>query len=121
MMDIIQSLPVMLLTVSADSERMVWHSLTITWSRVLKISLRNPRFRISFQICSMGFISGVAGGRKMRRMFSGITSALDVCQDALSPTRIIRSFGYLFDNSRRNTFMHSVLQYGIMRKNESPV
>ena len=42
---------------------MVSYKRSTTFSRVAKISLRNPRFRISFQIYSMGFLSGVYGGR----------------------------------------------------------
>ena len=43
--------------------QMVSYKRSTTFSRVAKISLRNPRFRISFQIYSMGFLSGVYGGR----------------------------------------------------------
>ena len=51
-------------------EQMVSHRRSTTFSNVTKTSLRNPRFRISFQICSMGFISGVYGGMWKRIMFS---------------------------------------------------
>ena len=33
----------------------------------------------------------------------------------------MKSFGYAVDNSDKNTFMQSVLQYGSTRKNDSPV
>ena len=59
---IIQSLPVILEMTREDSEQMVSHKRSTTFSRVAKTSFRKPRLRISFQICSMGFISGVYGG-----------------------------------------------------------
>ena len=43
---------------------MVSQSQSTTFSRDEKISLRNPIFRSSFQICSIGFISGVLLLRK---------------------------------------------------------
>ena len=46
------------------------HRRSITFSSVLKTSFRNPLLRISFQICSMGFISGVYGGMKIQRDLS---------------------------------------------------
>ena len=45
--------------VLAESEHIVSQSLSTTLARVGNISFLNPRFLISFQICSIGFISGV--------------------------------------------------------------
>ena len=58
----IQSLAVILEMTWTDREQLVSHKRSTTCSRVANISLRKPSLRISFQICSMGFISGVYGG-----------------------------------------------------------
>ena len=84
-------------------------------------SLLKPRFLISFHICSIGFISGVYGGIKISSIFSGILNEPDLCQAAPSHANMILSLGNVFDNSSKNTFIHSVLQYGITRKQLSPV
>ena len=110
-----------LLTVSLVSVLMVSHNRTTTFSKELKISFLKPRFRNSFQIGSAGFISGVAGGRKNRRIFEGTSNALVVCHDALSQERMIRSSGNAFDSSLKNRFMQIVLQKGITKKKDSPV
>ena len=47
-----------LLTVSFDKSLMVSHNLSITFSKDEKIRLAKPFSLISFQICSIGFISG---------------------------------------------------------------
>ncbi|CKB65962.1 transposase [Streptococcus pneumoniae] len=46
----------------------------------------NPRLRISFHTCSMGFISGVYGGIKVKPILVGIFKILDLCHIALSIT-----------------------------------
>ena len=56
---IIQRRHVMLEMTSLVKEQIVSHRRSTTFSNVANTSLRNPRLRISFQICSMGFISGV--------------------------------------------------------------
>ena len=81
---ITQSLPVILETTWGDSERIVSHKRSTTFSRVANASFRKPRFRISFQICSMGFISGVYGGMRKRTIFSGNSRVADLCQAAPS-------------------------------------
>ena len=60
--DIIQSRPVMLFITVVDSVLIVSHKRSITFFRVENSSFLKPRFRISFQICSIEFISGVYGG-----------------------------------------------------------
>ena len=50
-------------TVCGLSERMVSHNLSTTSASVLNTSLRKPCSRSQAHICSIGFISGVAGGR----------------------------------------------------------
>ena len=111
----------MLLITSLVRERIVSQRRSITFSRVGKISFLKPLLRISFQICSIGFISGVYGGIKKRNMFSGTCSAFALCQAAPSQQSKITSSGYFLDNSRRNAFMHTVSQCEITRKKESPV
>lgn len=91
--DKIQSLLIILLIVSADKEQMVSQSLSITLSRVLNTSFLNPRFLISFQICSIGFISGVYGGIEAISIFSGLFKPFDLCHAAPLHTNIILSFG----------------------------
>ena len=58
-----------------------------TLSRVWNISFLNPTFLISFQICSMGFISGVYGGMKTILIFSGTIREFALCQAAPSHTK----------------------------------
>ena len=77
-----------------DNEQMVSHKRSTTFSRVVKISLRKPRFRISFQICSIGFISGVYGGIWKRKMFFGSSNPWDLCHAAPSQQSKIISSGY---------------------------
>ena len=117
----IQSLAVMLRTMSAVSWRMVSHSRTTTSFRVSKISLRKPMVRSCFQICSIGFISGVYGGIGSSLTLEGTTRVFDLCHAAPSQTIKMVSFGYVSDNSFRNTFVHVVSQEGITRKKLSPV
>ncbi len=81
---IIHCLPVMLEITWLGNVEMVSHKRSTTFSRVAKTSLRNPRLRISFQICSMGFISGVYGGMWKRTIFSGNSSPVDLCHAAPS-------------------------------------
>ena len=59
---IIQFLAVMLEMTWLDKEQMVSHKRLTTCSKEANTWLRNPSLRISFQICSIGFISGVYGG-----------------------------------------------------------
>lgn len=80
-----------------DKEQMVSHKRLTTNSRVANTSLRNPRFRISFQICSMGFISGVYGGMWKRTMFSGNSNPPDLCHAAPSQQSNIMSSEYCSD------------------------
>ena len=75
----IQSRPVMLKMVLGVSEQMVSQRRSTTFSKVAKTSFRKPRFRISFQICSIGFISGVYGGIWKSTIFSGTSSVPDLC------------------------------------------
>ena len=84
-------------------------------------SFLKPIFLISFHICSIGFSSGVYGGIKISSMFSGIFNEPDLCQAAPSQTNMILSRGNVFDNSFKNKFIQSVLQYGITTKQLSPV
>ncbi|CJE16605.1 transposase [Streptococcus pneumoniae] len=46
----------------------------------------NPRLRISFHTCSMGFISGVYGRINAKPILVGIFKVLDLCHIALSIT-----------------------------------
>ena len=91
-----------------------------TFSSVWEASFRNPLFRISFQICSMGFISGVYGGIDSSCIFSGTIRPLDLCHAAPSQHRKIISSAYVSERVFRNTFIHAVLQYGSTRKRPSP-
>ena len=107
---IIQSRPVMLKMVLGVSEQMVSQRRSTTFSKVAKTSFRKPRFRISFQICSIGFISGVYGGIWKSTIFSGTSSVPDLCHAAPSQHIRMVSCGNCLDNSRRNRFIHAVLQ-----------
>ena len=64
------------------SEQMVSQRRSTTFSKVAKTLFRKPRFRISFQICSIGFISGVYGGIWKSTIFSGTSSVPDLCHAA---------------------------------------
>ncbi len=92
------------------SEQMVSQRRSTTFSKVAKTSFRKPRFRISFQICSIGFISGVYGGIWKSTIFSGTSSVPDLCHAAPSQHIRMVSCGNCLDNSRRNRFIHAVLQ-----------
>lgn len=107
---IIHCLPVMLEMTWLDNVQMVSHKRSTTFSRVAKISLRNPRLRISFQICSIGFISGVYGGIWKRTIFSGNSNPTDLCHAAPSQQSNMMSSEYCSDNCFRKIFMHAVLQ-----------
>ena len=102
--------------VSADRLLIVTHNRSTTFSNVWKTSFRNPFVLISLHICSIGFISGVYGGMFSSVMLSGIIIADDLCHEAPSHTINISSSEYSLDNSSMNTFMQTVLQYGITRK-----
>ncbi|BBM56408.1 hypothetical protein JMUB4039_0375 [Leptotrichia trevisanii] len=78
----------MLFTSSFVSEFMVSHSLSTTALNVLNILLPNPICLIYFQICSMGFISGVYGGMCVIIMFPGLFKSFDLCHAAPSQTKI---------------------------------
>ena len=82
--DKIQSRQVMLIITSEEMEQIVSQRRSTTLLRVAKTSFRNPLKRISFQICSIGFISGVYGGMWKIEIFSGICNPLDLCQAAPS-------------------------------------
>ena len=119
--DNIQERAVILWMVLEVSAQIVSQRRSTTLSSVANISLRNPILRSSFQICSIGFISGVYGGMKNSSMFSGTQREPALCQAAPSQHRQIISFGYCLDNSDRKIFIQTVLQYGMIRKQDSPV
>ena len=100
---------------------MVSQRRSTTFSKVANTLFRKPRLRISFQICSIGFISGVYGGIWKSTILSGTSSVPDLCHAAPSQHIRMVSWGNCLDNSRRNRFMHTVLQQGITRKQDSPV
>ena len=100
---------------------MTSHKRSTTLSRVAKTSLQKPILRSSFQICSMGFISGVYGGMKKSSILSGTQRDPALCHAAPSQHKRIMSSGYFFDSSCKNMFIQTVLQFGIIRKLESPV
>ncbi len=58
---------------------------------------------------------------KISSIFSGIFNESDLCQEAPSHANMILSLGNVSDNSSKNTFILSVLQYGITTKQLSPV
>ena len=70
-MDNIHCLPVMLWMMEAGRFLITSHKRSITFSNVWKASFLNPRLRISFQICSIGFISGVYGWMKIIQSCGG--------------------------------------------------
>ena len=107
--------------ISLVREQLVSQSLLMTSSRVWKHSFLKSSLRISFQVCSMGFISGVAGGRKNSWILDGISKWVVVCHDALSQTKRMMSSGKAFERSRKNKVMQTVLLYGRIKKKFSPV
>ena len=81
----------------------------------------NPLLRISFHICSMGFISGVLAGRWKNTIFFGMTrSFLDLCQLARSKQSSISSSGNFSDNAFRKMFIFSELLFSKTRNMLSP-
>ena len=111
----------MLFIKSPVSKLMVSHNLSTTAFRLLNMMLPNPICLICFQICSMGFISGVYGGICVITIFSGIFSLFDLCHTAPSHTKIKMSLQKYSDSSFKKTFMFSVLQFGKTKKKLSPV
>lgn len=95
---------------------MVLHSRSITSESELNTSFLNPIERICFQICSMGFISGVYGGIDRSFIFSGQRNAFDLCQAAPSHTSSITSFGNCIESFSRNTFVQIVSQFALSGK-----
>ena len=93
----------------------------ITSSSELNTSFLNPIERICFQICSMGFISGVYGGIERSCIFSGQRNAFDLCHAAPSHTNRIISSGYCSESFSRNILVHPVSQFGIVKKKLSPL
>lgn len=108
--------PVMLLTISFVIMQMVSQRRFITSSSELNTSFLNPIERICFQICSMWFISGVYGGMERSCMFSGHFNAFDLCHAAPSQTSRMMSSGNRLESSAKNTFVHPVSQFGMVRK-----
>ena len=90
-------------------------------SSELNTSFLNPMERICFQICSIGFISGVYGGIERSCIFSGQRNAFDLCHAAPSHTNRIISSGYCSEGFSRNILVHSVSQFGIVKKKPSPL
>ena len=88
----------MLEMVCLASAEIVSQSLSMTLVRLAKTSLRKPHLRISFQICSIGFISGVYGGMWNSTIFSGISSVPDLCHAAPSQHSRMISSGYSLDS-----------------------
>ena len=81
-----------------ESACMVLSRFSATASMVLKYLFANPAVRISRQICSIGFISGVYCGMNTSSMFLGVLMYFDLCHTALSQARRILSLGYLSDS-----------------------
>ena len=81
----------MLLTISVVNKHMVSHKRSITAESESNTSFLNPIERICFQICSIGFISGVYGGMERSCIFSGQRNAFDLCHAAPSHTNRIIS------------------------------
>ena len=109
--------PVILLIIAFVTIQMVSQRRFITSSSELNTSFLNPIERICFQICSMGFISGVYGGIERSCIFSGQRNAFDLCHAAPSHTNRIISSGYCSESFSRNILVHSVSQFGIVKKN----
>lgn len=95
----------MLEITSLDNEHMISHKRSTTLSKEGKTSLRKPRLRISFQICSIGFISGVYGGIWNRTILSGNSNPADLCHAAPSQQRRIISSLYFSDSCFKKIFM----------------
>ena len=112
--------PVILLIISFVTIQMVSQRRFITSSSELNTSFLNPIERICFQICSMGFISGVYGDIERSCIFSGQRNAFDLCHAAPSHTNRIISSGYCSESFSRNILVHSVSQFGIVKKKLSP-
>ena len=106
----------MLLTISVVNKHMVSPKRSITAESESNTSFLNPIERICFQICSMGFISGVYGGIERSCIFSGQRNAFDLCHAAPSHTNRIISSGYCSESFSRNILVHSVSQFGIVKK-----
>ena len=106
----------MLLTISVVNKHMVSHKRSITAESESNTSFLNPIERICFQICSIGFISGVYGGMERSCIFSGQRNAFDLCHAAPSHTNRIISSGYCAESFSRNILVHSVSQVGIEEK-----
>ena len=87
----------MLLTISVVNKHMVSHKRSITAESESNTSFLNPIERICFQICSIGFISGVYDGMERSCIFSGQRNVFDLCHAAPSYTNRIISSGYLPD------------------------
>ena len=113
--------PVILLIISFVTIQMVLQRRFITSSSELNTSFLNPIEWICFQICSMGFISGVYGGIERSCIFSGQRNAFDLCHAAPSHTNRIISSGYCSESFSRNILVHSVSQFGIVKKKLSPL
>ena len=111
----------MLLTISVVNKHMVSHKRSITAEGESNTSFLNPIERICFQICSIGFISGVYGGMERSCIFSGQRNAFDLCHAAPSHTNRIISSGYCSESFSRNILVHSVSQFGIVKKKLSPL
>ena len=92
----------MLLTISVVNKHMVSHKRSITAESESNTSFLNPIERICFQICSIGFISGVYGGMERSCIFSGQRNAFDLCHAAPSHTNRIISSGYCSEGFSRN-------------------
>ena len=103
----------MLLTISVVNKHMVSHKRSITAESESNTSFLNPIERICFQICSIGFISGVYGVMERSCIFSGQRNAFDLCHAAPSHTNRIISSGYCSESFSRNILVHSVSQFGI--------
>lgn len=106
---------------SWERAQIVSQRRSITFSRAAKIWLWNPLLRSSYQICSIGFISGVYGRIKNSRIFSGTRSETALCQAAPSQHSRTMSSGYCFSSFSKKIFMQTVLQYGRTKKQDSPV
>ena len=98
----------MLKIVSGARAKMVSHRRSTTFSKAANTSFRKPRLRISFLICSIGFISGVYGGMWKSTMFSGSSSVLDFCHAAPSQHSRMVFCGNRMDDPLRNMFMQAV-------------
>lgn len=107
--------------VSAERLHIVSQRRSTTLLKEGNIWFRNPRSRTSFQICSIGFISGVYGGMKNNRILDGTISFADLCHAAPSQHKSIVSSGYASASVRKKTFIHPLSQLGIIRKCPSPV